>query len=152
MITTLPTATNMVVFTSGQKWCNCRAVAILKVVLTWLSPIIKVYAQMVGACWLKMISMLFCMPMKMTLGQKACVPLVLAGWTTVDIVLIGAGYNWVHEFRRLKESSCWFYPVEESEDSEMGALAGYQTKSLTSSGSQYTYKTNGFSVRCVMVE
>lgn len=66
--------------------------------------------------------------------------------------LIGAGYNWVHEFRRLKESSYWFYPVEESEDSEMGALAGYQTKSLTSSGSQYTYKTQGFSVRCVMVK
>ena len=70
----------------------------------------------------------------------------------MDIVLIGAGYNWVHEFRRLKESSYWFYPVEESEDSEMGALAGYQTKSLTRSGSQYTYKTQGLSVRCVMVK
>ncbi|SOE57478.1 major paralogous domain-containing protein [Fibrobacter sp. UWT3] len=74
------------------------------------------------------------------------------GYNYSGYSLIGAGYNWVHEFRRLKESSYWFYPVEESEDSEMGALAGYQTKSLTSSGSQYTYKTNGFSVRCVMVE
>lgn len=74
------------------------------------------------------------------------------GYNYSGYSLIGAGYNWNHEFKRLGESSYWFYPEEEAEDSEMGALAGYQTKSLTSNGSQYTYKTNGFSVRCVMVK
>ena len=73
-----------------------------------------------------------------------------AGLNYSGYSLIGTGYNWNHEFKRLGESSYWFYPEEEAEDSEMGALAGYQTKSLTSNGSQYTYKTNGFSVRCVM--
>ena len=66
--------------------------------------------------------------------------------------MIGGGYNWVYEFSHLDESSYWFYPEEETEDSEMGALAGYQIRTLTSNGSQYTYKTNGFSVRCVMVK
>ena len=74
------------------------------------------------------------------------------GYNYSGYSLIGTGYNWNHEFKRLGESSYWFYPEEEAEDSEMGALAGYQTKSLTSNGSQYTYKTNSFSVRCVMVE
>ena len=74
------------------------------------------------------------------------------GYNYSGYSLIGTGYNWNHEFKRLGESSYWFYPEEEAEDSEMGALAGYQTKSLTSNGSQYTYKTNGFSVRCVMVK
>ena len=66
--------------------------------------------------------------------------------------MIGGGYNWAYEFSHLDESSYWFYPEEETEDSEMGALAGYQIRTLTSNGSQYTYKTNGFSVRCVMVD
>ena len=66
--------------------------------------------------------------------------------------LIGAGYNWDYVFKRLNESSYWFYPEEEVEDPQMGALAGYQTKSLVANGAQYTYKTNAFSVRCVMVE
>ncbi|MBR6124212.1 hypothetical protein IKQ19_11565 [Candidatus Saccharibacteria bacterium] len=66
--------------------------------------------------------------------------------------MIGGGYNWAYEFSHLDESSYWFYPEEETEDSEMGALAGYQIRTLTSNGSQYTYKTNGFSVRCVMVK
>ena len=85
-------------------------------------------------------------------GAKGVRANSFAGLNYSGYSLIGTGYNWNHEFKRLEESSYWFYPVEEAEDSEMGALAGYQTKSLTSNGSQYTYKTNGFSVRCVMVK
>ena len=80
-------------------------------------------------------------------GAKGVRANSFAGLNYSGYSLIGTGYNWNHEFKRLEESSYWFYPVEEAEDSEMGALAGYQTKSLTSNGSQYTYKTNGFSVR-----
>ncbi|MBR2090390.1 MAG: hypothetical protein IJ905_08530 [Fibrobacter sp.] len=85
-------------------------------------------------------------------GAKGVRANSFAGLNYSGYSLIGTGYNWNHEFKRLGESSYWFYPEEEAEDSEMGALAGYQTKSLTSNGSQYTYKTNGFSVRCVKVE
>jgi len=74
------------------------------------------------------------------------------GYNYSGYSMIGGGYNWAYEFSHLDESSYWFYPEEETEDSEMGALAGYQIRTLTSNGSQYTYKTNGFSVRCVMVE
>ena len=66
--------------------------------------------------------------------------------------MIGAGYNWTYEFSHLDESSYWFYPVEEAEDPEEGAFAGYQGRTLTNNGSQYTYKTNGFSVRCVKID
>ncbi len=85
-------------------------------------------------------------------GAKGVRANSFAGLNYSGYSLIGTGYNWNHEFKRLGESSYWFYPEEEAEDSEMDALAGYQTKSLTSNGSQYTYKTNGFSVRCVMVK
>ena len=72
------------------------------------------------------------------------------GYNNSGYSMIGAGYNWTYEFSHLDESSYWFYPVEEAEDPEEGAFAGYQGRTLTNNGSQYTYKTNGFSVRCVM--
>ena len=72
------------------------------------------------------------------------------GYNYSGYSMIGAGYNWTYEFSHLDESSYWFYPVEEAEDPEEGAFAGYQGRTLTNNGSQYTYKTNGFSVRCVM--
>ena len=74
------------------------------------------------------------------------------GYNNSGYSMIGAGYNWTYEFSHLDESSYWFYPVEEAEDPKEGAFAGYQGRTLTNNGSQYTYKTNGFSVRCVMVE
>ena len=72
------------------------------------------------------------------------------GYNYSGYSMIGGGYNWAYEFSHLDESSYWFYPVEEAEDPKEGAFAGYQGRTLTNNGSQYTYKTNGFSVRCVM--
>ena len=74
------------------------------------------------------------------------------GYNNSGYSMIGAGYNWTYEFSHLDESSYWFYPVEEAEDPEEGAFAGYQGRTLTNNGSQYTYKTNGFSVRCVKID
>ena len=67
--------------------------------------------------------------------------------------LIGAGYNWGYKFRNLNESAYWHYPEEgRSNDVNIAAFVGYQTNSSTANSSQDTYKTNGFSIRCVMAE
>ena len=67
--------------------------------------------------------------------------------------LIGAGYNWGYKFSRKDESTYWHYPEEgRSNDVNIASFVGYQTKSSTANSTQDTYKTNGFSVRCVMVE
>ena len=64
--------------------------------------------------------------------------------------LIGAGYNWNYEFRNIKESAYWHYPEEgHSNDVNIASFVGLQTKSSTSNSTQDTYKTHGFSVRCV---
>ena len=67
--------------------------------------------------------------------------------------LIGAGYNWGYKFRRKDESTYWHYPEEgRSNDVNIASFVGYQTKSSTANSTQDTYKTHGFSIRCVMVE
>ncbi len=67
--------------------------------------------------------------------------------------LIGAGYNWGYEFRAKDESAYWHYPEEgHSHDVNIASFVGLQTKSSTSNSTQDTYKTHGFSVRCVKVD
>ena len=64
--------------------------------------------------------------------------------------LIGAGYNWGYKFRAKDESAYWHYPEEgHSNDVNIASFVGLQTKSSTSNSTQDTYKTHGFSVRCV---
>lgn len=67
--------------------------------------------------------------------------------------LIGAGYNWGYKFRAKDESAYWHYPEEgHSNDVNIASFVGLQIKSSTSNSTQDTYKTHGFSVRCVKVE
>ena len=67
--------------------------------------------------------------------------------------LIGAGYNWGYKFSRKDESTYWHYPEEgRSNDVNIASFVGYQTKSSTANSTQDTYKTHGFSIRCVMAE
>ena len=66
--------------------------------------------------------------------------------------LIGAGYLWDHSFRRVEEVIYWHYPAEGFLDFPLTSQVGFQGTSSTTQGSQDTYKTHGFSVRCVMVE
>ena len=66
--------------------------------------------------------------------------------------LIGAGYLWDHSFRRVDEVIYWHYPAEGFLDFPLTSQVGFQGTSSTTQGSQDTYKTHGFSVRCVMVE
>lgn len=64
--------------------------------------------------------------------------------------LIGAGYNWGYKFRAKDESAYWHYPEEgHSHDVNIASFVGLQTKSSKSNSTQDTYKTHGFSVRCV---
>jgi len=66
--------------------------------------------------------------------------------------LIGAGYNWNHEFEDLKTGAYWYYPIESVEYGGIASIAGYQSNGETANSSGNVYKTHGFSVRCVMVE
>ena len=66
--------------------------------------------------------------------------------------LIGAGYLWDYSFKRVNEVMYWHYPAEGYLDFPLTSQVGYQGISSTELGSQDTYKTRGFSVRCVMVE
>ena len=66
--------------------------------------------------------------------------------------LIGTGYLWEHSFRRVDEVIYWHYPAEGFLDFPLTSQVGFQGTSSTTQGSQDTYKTHGFSVRCVMVE
>ena len=67
--------------------------------------------------------------------------------------LMGAGYNWNYEFRNIKESAYWHYPEEgRSNDNNIASFVGLQTRSSKSNSTQDTYKTHGFSVRCVKVD
>lgn len=64
--------------------------------------------------------------------------------------LVGAGYNWQHTFTRMNESTYWHYP-QEGTLGDNTSFVGCQSRTETTLCSQSTYKTNGFSVRCVMV-
>jgi len=65
--------------------------------------------------------------------------------------LVGAGYNWQHTFTRMNESTYWHYP-QEGTLGDNTSFVGCQSRTETTLCSQSTYKTNGFSVRCVKVD
>ena len=68
----------------------------------------------------------------------------------MDIVCLGGGDNWDYSFDGVNDEAYWLYPVESDKYPDEGALAGYTTRSLTTSSKQAVYKKYGFSVRCVM--
>ena len=73
------------------------------------------------------------------------------GYNSTGYSLVGTGYNWDYSFERMNESTYWHYPQEGSLGDNT-SFVGYQGRTSTRIGSQSTYKTHGFSVRCVMIE
>ena len=84
-------------------------------------------------------------------GAKGVRAIAFSGLNYTGYSLVGAGYLWNHEFEDLNGSTYWFYPEEGTLD-QPSALAGLQSKSSTANSNYSTYKTHGFSIRCVMVE
>jgi len=84
-------------------------------------------------------------------GVKGVRAKAFGGHNYTGFSLVGAGYLWNHEFEKLNSSTYWFYPEEGTLD-QPSALAGLQSKSSTANSNYSTYKTHGFSIRCVMVE
>ena len=84
-------------------------------------------------------------------GAKGVRAIAFSGLNYTGFSLVGAGYLWNHEFEDLNSSTYWFYPEEGTLD-QPSALAGLQSKSSTANSNYSTYKTHGFSIRCVMVE
>ena len=76
------------------------------------------------------------------------------GYNYTGYSLVGAGYLWRNtEFSEIDKATYWHYPEEgRSNDANIAAFVGYQTKGSTANTSQDTYKANGFSIRCVMVK
>ncbi|MDD5941425.1 FISUMP domain-containing protein [Fibrobacter sp.] len=74
------------------------------------------------------------------------------GYNTTGYSLVGVGYLWNHVFTGVKEATYWYYPVESDYDVNTTSLAGSQSPLSTSNTRSSNYKTQGFSVRCVMVE
>ena len=72
------------------------------------------------------------------------------GYNTTGFSLVGAGYNWQHTFTQMNESTYWHYP-QEGTLGDNTSFVGCQSRTETTLCSQSTYKTNGFSVRCVIV-
>ena len=66
--------------------------------------------------------------------------------------LLGAGYNWNYEFDQEDKGTYWYYPEEGPSHAQLGANAGYQSRSMTENGVAEVHKIHGFSVRCVMNE
>ncbi len=84
-------------------------------------------------------------------GVKGVRAKAFGGHNYTGYSLVGAGYLWNHEFEKLNSSTYWFYPEEGTLD-QPSALAGLQSKSSTANSNYSTYKTHGFSIRCVMVK
>ena len=66
--------------------------------------------------------------------------------------LVGAGYLWDHVFEDVGEGTYWHYPAESDKYGGDVSKAGRQWTGSTSNPYDDVYKTQGFSVRCVMVE
>ena len=71
------------------------------------------------------------------------------GYNTTGYSLVGAGYLWNFAFDGMNSSTYWHYPVERT---EKRSNASWATNSSTDFQVASTNKTNGLSVRCVMVE
>ena len=86
-------------------------------------------------------------------GVKGVRAIAFSGLNYTGYSLVAAGFVWQYKFENMGKSTYWHYPEEgRSNDANIAAFVGYQIKSSTANTSQDTYKTNGFSIRCVMVE
>ena len=87
-------------------------------------------------------------------GVKGTRALSFGGQNSSGYGLIGAGFVWNYKFDSIDSGTYWYYPEEGYFGSRMDSLAvsGCQTRYSTGDGSQSTFKTNAFSVRCVKAE
>ena len=87
-------------------------------------------------------------------GAKGVRAIAFSGLNYTGYSLVGAGYLWRNtEFSEIDKATYWHYPEEgRSNDANIAAFVGYQTKGSTANTSQDTYKANGFSIRCVMAK
>ena len=84
-------------------------------------------------------------------GVKGVRAKAFGGHNYTGFSLVGAGYVWQYKFKNMGKSTYWHYPEEGlSNGADVTAFVGYQTKESTANTSQDAYKTNGFSIRCVM--
>ncbi|PWJ64083.1 MULTISPECIES: FISUMP domain-containing protein [unclassified Fibrobacter] len=76
------------------------------------------------------------------------------GYNTTGYSLVGAGYLWNSVFKNVDSITYWYYPEEDvvEESSPVGAKASGTSVSGTDFMFYAQYKTQGMSVRCVMVE
>ncbi|MBR6123918.1 hypothetical protein IKQ19_10055 [Candidatus Saccharibacteria bacterium] len=66
--------------------------------------------------------------------------------------LMGAGYLFDHSFKEVETGTYWHYPEENPNDYAKMSKASWQSNASKSNPVSNMYKTQGFSVRCVMVE
>lgn len=87
-------------------------------------------------------------------GVKGTRALSFGGQNSSGYGLIGAGFVWNYKFDSIDSGTYWYYPEEGYFGSRMDSLAvsGCQTRYSTGDGSQSTFKTNAFSVRCVKAD
>jgi len=74
------------------------------------------------------------------------------GYNYSGYSLIGAGYNWNYKFKNLNEATCWFYPEESAENTDVATYSTNQNKQSSGFSRNEVYKTHGFSVRCVKLD
>jgi len=74
------------------------------------------------------------------------------GYNTTGYSLVGAGYNWNGSFKGINDETYWHYPEENPENYAEKSKASYQYTLATGNPISNTFKTHGFSVRCVMDE
>ncbi|WP_175549663.1 FISUMP domain-containing protein [Fibrobacter sp. UWH9] len=74
------------------------------------------------------------------------------GYNTTGYSLVGAGVNWNGSFRDINDATYWHYPEENPENYAEKSKASYQYTLATGIPISNTFKTHGFSVRCVMDE
>jgi len=72
------------------------------------------------------------------------------GYNTTGYSLVGAGYNWNGSFKGINDETYWHYPEENPENYAEKSKASYQYTLANGNPISNTFKTHGFSVRCVM--
>ena len=66
--------------------------------------------------------------------------------------LVSTGYLWDHSFTNVENGTYWHYPVESEQYNGIASKVSSQWRTATGNSYDDSYKTQGFSVRCVMVE
>ena len=64
--------------------------------------------------------------------------------------IYGLGYLWDHSFTNVENGTYWHYPVESEQYNGIASKVSSQWRTATGNSYDDSYKTQGFSVRCVM--